>query len=122
MLDRLDALKTLEAGAHRQADSVVESLLNVHGIDLPMASTFLRFRNPKVFQIIDRHAYRALCGEVYPLYVQSPTARKLEIYFDYLDRLRALCVGKGLRFETADRVLYVFDKKKNGALRQGIGS
>jgi thermostable 8-oxoguanine DNA glycosylase len=123
LLDRLDALKTLKAGAHRQADSVVESLLTVHGIDLPMASTFLRFRNPKVFQIIDRHAYRALYGKDYPLYVHSPTGRKLEIYFGYLDRLRSLCVKKGLRFEIADRVLCVFDKKKNGALhRQGIGS
>jgi len=92
LLDRLDALKTLKAGAHRQADSVVESLLTVHGIDLPMASTFLRFRNPKVFQIIDRHAYRALYGKDYPLYVHRPTGRKLKIYFSYLDRLRSLCV------------------------------
>ena len=49
--------------------------------------------------------------------------RKLEIYFGYLDRLRSLCVEKGLPFEIADRVFYVFDKKKNGALRrQRIGS
>jgi thermostable 8-oxoguanine DNA glycosylase len=116
LLDRLDALKTLEAGAHRQADSVVELLLAVHGIDLPMASTLLRFRNPKVFQIIDRHAYRAVYGEDYPLYGQSPTARKLELYFAYLDQLRSLCERTGLRFEVADRALYVFDKKKNGAL------
>jgi hypothetical protein len=34
LLDRLDKLKTLEAGAHRQAHSVVELLLAVHGIDL----------------------------------------------------------------------------------------
>ena len=48
LLDRLDALKVLKAGAHREARSVVNSLLRVQGVDLPMASTFLRFRNPNL--------------------------------------------------------------------------
>jgi thermostable 8-oxoguanine DNA glycosylase len=115
LLDRLNALRTLKAGAHGEARPVIDSLLRIRGVDLPMASTLLRFRNSKVFQIIDKHAYRALYGENYPPYIRSPE-QKIDVYFSYLERLRSLCKQKRLRFETADRVLYVFDKKKNGKL------
>jgi hypothetical protein len=59
-LRRIDALPNLVAGQHEQARSILEELLAAQGVDLSMASGFLRFRNPSVFQIIDRHAYRAL--------------------------------------------------------------
>src|SRR5207249_3820026 len=59
-LRSLDSLRELKVGQLRHARSVLEELLGVRGVDLPMASTFMRFRNPMVFQIIDRHAYRAL--------------------------------------------------------------
>jgi hypothetical protein len=60
--------------------------------------------------------YRALYGRDYKLYTQSSAERKIEVYFDYLDDLRSLCEQKGLKFETVDRVLYVFDKETNGSL------
>jgi thermostable 8-oxoguanine DNA glycosylase len=91
-------------------------LLNISGVDLPMASTILRFTNPKVFQIIDRHAYRAIYGKKYPLYQSTPTERKISLYFDYIDDLIELCKLKGLTFTTIDRLLYIFDKKNNGKL------
>ena len=84
-----------------------------------MASTFLRFRNPVVFQIIDRHAYRAVYGRDYKLYTQTSLKKKIEVYFGYLDDLRSLCEKNGLKFETVDRVLYVFDKETNGGLAKG---
>jgi thermostable 8-oxoguanine DNA glycosylase len=115
-LRRIDALRTLKPGEHEQARSVLEDLLDAHGVDLPMASTFLRFRNPKVFQIVDRHAYRALYGRKYPVYTQTPLKKKIEVYFAYLHDLRSLCDRKRLAFGTVDRVLYVFDKKINGSL------
>jgi hypothetical protein len=116
-LCRVSALATLKAGEHLGARSILEELLDVHGVDLPMASTILRFRNPTVFQIIDRHAYRALYGRDY----KQPRrpSDKIELYFAYLDDLRRLCDEKGLRFEIADRALYVFDKKTNGPLPKG---
>jgi hypothetical protein len=52
-LHRIDALVTLKPGEHRNAGAILEDLLGAHGVDLAMASTFLRFRNPSVFQIID---------------------------------------------------------------------
>jgi thermostable 8-oxoguanine DNA glycosylase len=115
-LRRIDALRKLKPGEHGEAQSVLEELLAAHGVDLPMASTILRFRNPAVFQIIDRHAYRALYGMDYPLHTQSSVKRKIEVYFAYLDDLRLLCKIKGLKFESVDRVLYVFDKETNGGL------
>jgi hypothetical protein len=115
-LRNIDNLKTLINGQHRKGQSVLESLLNISGIDLPMASTILRFRNPKVFQIIDRHAYRAVYGQKYPFNRPNQVDQKISTYFDYLDKLIELCKAKRLDFQTIDRLLYKFDKEKNGKL------
>lgn len=116
ILKQLNALRVLRQGQHRKAEQLLRSLLETRGIDLPMASTILRFRNPNVFQIIDRHAYRAIYGCKYPLYSSTPGRKKVSIYFDYLDELIKLCASKELAFETSDRLLYQFDKEENGAL------
>jgi thermostable 8-oxoguanine DNA glycosylase len=115
-IEQIEMLKVLQAGEHEKGDEVLKVLLNVNGVDLPMASTILRFTNPKVFQIIDRHAYRAVYGKKYPLYQSTPTERKISLYFDYIDDLIELCKLKGLTFTTIDRLLYIFDKKNNGKL------
>ena len=78
--------------------------------------TILRFRNPSVFQIVDRHAYRAVYGSEYPLSTKCAAIRKVSLYFDYVDSLVDLCAAKGLAFQTVDRVLYKFDQAKNGKL------
>jgi hypothetical protein len=117
-LRQIEATKHLNPGEHRRAKSVLGLLLDILGVDLPMASTLLRFRNPAVFQIIDRHAYRALYGTAYPLHATTARNRKIATYFTYLDDLRSLCHSKGLLFETVDRVLYVFDKETNGSLKK----
>ena len=46
------------------------------------------------FQIIDRHAYRAVYGNDYSLYPSTPINRKIAVYFDYLDELIKLCNNK----------------------------
>lgn len=76
-------------------------MFNTQGVDLPIASTILRFQNPAVFQIIDRHAYRALYGRVFPLHTQT-VLKKIEVYCVYLDDLHSLCDEKGMKFETVD--------------------
>lgn len=114
-LSRISELATLKPGEHRGARSILEELLDIHGVGLPMASTVFRFRNPAVFQIIDRHAYRALYGQDYKPRT-TKASKKIEVYFSYLDDLRRLCDVKGLRFEIADRALYIFDKRTNGQL------
>ncbi len=115
-LAQLNALVTLGRRCHREAGSVLLKLLCEPGIDLPMASTLLRFKNPRVFQIIDRHAYRALYGEDYPLYSATSIEKKVVVYFNYLDKLALLAESKKVEFEKLDRVLYIFDKRCNGKL------
>lgn len=116
MLRKLDGLKTLRSGHHRQSKDVLDNLLNTHGVDLAMASTILRFRNPGVFQIIDRHAYRAVYGRKYPLYPYHSNSRKITLYFNYLDELVKIAKEINLEYEILDRLLYVFDKQLNGSL------
>jgi len=118
VLRDIEELRALDTGRHRQSESALRSLLGTHGVDLPMASTILRFRNARTFQIRDRHAFRAVYDEDYPLYSSSSTQQKIKVYFAYLDQLVDLCQKKGLAFETIDRLLYVFDKRKNGKLRK----
>ncbi len=112
-INRLSALKPRE---HRKGASCLSLLLGEDGVDLPMASSILRFRNPAVFQIIDRRAYRAIYGVKYPLHRSTPDHRKIKLYFDYLDALWKHASRRRIRFRKMDRVLYVFDKEKNGLL------
>ena len=60
-----------------------------------MASTCLRFQNSNVFQIIDRHAYRAITGEPYTLHSTTPTTKRMAVYFQYLDALHFLAASSG---------------------------
>ena len=115
-LKEINRLTALKPGEHRKGDACLRSLLGEDGVDLPMASSIMRFRNPAVFQIVDRRAYRAIYGVKYPLYRSTPENRKIEVYFDYLDALRKYADHRRLRFRIMDRVLYVFDKEKNGLL------
>ena len=112
----INELKHLQPGEHRKAESVLDELLAMNGIDLPMASTILRFRNPQVFPIIDRRAYRAIYNTKYPLYFTTPRPKKIAKYFEYTDRLVEICHARNLEFSTVDRLLYQFDVVNNGKL------
>lgn len=114
--DSLHVLRALSTQDHRQAEPVLLNLLDCRGVDLAMASTFLRFQNAPVFQIIDQHAYRAVFGKRYPLHSKTPSHTKVSVYFNYLDLLCSLATSSGVAFRELDRILYVFDKEHNGAL------
>ena len=116
IFSKLEKIKELKNGQNRNAESLLIDLFQIRGIDLPMASTLLRFKNPEVFQIIDRHAFRAVFGKIYSLYTSSSINKKVEVYFEYIDKLIELCNLKNLEFNTIDRLLYVFDKRINGKL------
>ncbi len=87
------------------------------GIQLPMASTILRFKNPYIYQIIDQRVYRIIMNENLKL------PRKIEdqiiFYLNYLQKLREVCIQYFIPFEEADRVLYALDKEKevNGEIK-----
>lgn len=123
LLDKLNSIRELKKDEREKAEPVLKALLDTPGIDLPMASTLLRFRNPDVFQIIDQRAYRSVMPETnkYPLYTASSIKKKVEVYFDYLKAVDDLCEQKGISFFDADRILYQFDKKENGKLKPSEG-
>jgi hypothetical protein len=114
----LHNLRSLKTKEHTKAKMILEKLLNCGGVDLPMASTILRFQNANVFQIIDRRAYRALFGIAYPLYPASNAEQKVSVYFKYLDELHNLAEMSKTKFCDLDRILYVFDKQKNRRLKE----
>jgi hypothetical protein len=116
LIDSLKALEHLGPNDHRNASKELRKLLSCPGVALPMASTILRFLNPKTFQIIDDRVYRIVNpGKAkYPTKPLNINERYLKtcesIYFDYLDELQKLSCEK-LPFECADRILYLLDIK-----------
>ena len=111
----VNALKDLSFAALEMSKPVLESLLRTKGVQLPMASTILRFRNPRVFQIIDERAYRIVCGgEVsYPSKPFKVTKGYVDtsasVYFGYLKKLKALADHCAFDFSLMDRALYQLD-------------
>jgi hypothetical protein len=116
-LSSLNGLASLRGGEHREGETCLRLLLGEkRGVRLPMASTFLRFRNPKVFQIIDKRAYRAVYGTKLPTYGRGRVDNSVHLYFEYLDNLRSLARERKVRYQDLDRILYVFDKRENKSL------
>ena len=100
----------------KKTKNVLKDLLACEGVGLPMASTYLRFRNPHVFQIIDARAYRAAFDyEVNEVLSSSDKSKLIDIYIEYIEKLREIAQkgyhGLSVKFEDLDRFLYVIDKK-----------
>ncbi|MEP4532690.1 MAG: DUF6508 domain-containing protein [Cyclobacteriaceae bacterium] len=117
LLYDINATAGLMPGEHRVVQDMLEQLLDIKGIDIAMASTILRFRNPDVFQIIDKRAYRVVYGEPLKLYYTTPTKKKVETYFEYLDRLIEIAQKSETRFSDLDRALYQMDIELNKNIR-----
>jgi thermostable 8-oxoguanine DNA glycosylase len=82
------------------------------GIRLAVASTILRFKNPKIYQIIDQRVYRFIYGEELK-HSETDINQQILIYFNYLDKLKQICLDRNINFEVADRILYSLDKIHN---------
>ena len=111
----VNRLKDLSFNQLESSRPVLELLLRSNGVRLPMASTILRFRNPRVFQIIDERAYRIVCeGEPsYPNKQLKVTKGYLDtsvsVYFNYLKKVRDLADYCGFDYTQMDRALYQLD-------------
>lgn len=84
------------------------------GVRLAMASTYLRFRNPHIFQIIDQRVWRQVQlfreeKDNTELKVPQPITEQINLYIHYLEDLRKLSEVHQVRFEDADRVFYLID-------------
>lgn len=100
----------------RTLKTLLLKLLKCHGIQLPMASTILRFKNPTLFQIIDQRVYRLIYGKKLKLpgsYNITNCEKLTDLYIQYLKDLRAKCDELDIPFEKADRILWMADKRIN---------
>ncbi len=93
-------------------EKILRNLLSTKGVQLAMASTILRFKNPNIYQIIDQRVYRFIYGKIMPKYFSSIDIQ-IELYLEYLEKLREVCHYKKIDFLLADRILYDLDKKHN---------
>ena len=112
-VNELAQYNTLDA-AICSLKSTLSLLLKAKGVRLAMASTYLRFRNPQVFQIIDQRVYRQVqhwkgCAEV-ELRVPHKIEDQMDLYIQYLRDLRLMCEATGVEFFIADRIFYMEDK------------
>jgi hypothetical protein len=96
--------------------TILRGLLSAKGIQLPMASTILRFKNPKIYQILDQRVFRIIYGEKLNLgYNQNnkKTEEQIEIYLEYLTYLREVSRKLHIEFELSDRILFMADRRIN---------
>lgn len=93
---------------------ILRRLLSTNGIQLAMASTIMRFKNPTIYQIIDQRVYRFIYGKNLPIYF-SNHEKQIELYLEYLDKLQDVCHHKNINYEFSDRIIYDLDKHYNKA-------
>lgn len=111
---KLNSLNNIKPENFKECEEVLRDLISIKGFGLAMASTILRFRNPDVFPIIDRRAYRAIMDEdKLSVYHSTPIEKQIEIYFNYVEKVHEFVKEKGVDLSIVDRVLYIFDKETN---------
>ena len=96
--------------------TILRGLLGTKGIQLPMASTILRFKNPKIYQIIDQRVFRIIYGKKLHLgYNQNnkKSEEQIDIYLMYLNDLKRISIDLDIKFELSDRILFMADKRVN---------
>lgn len=111
LIDEINALR--REHSIDKAKLLMKKLLSLNGFDLPMASTVLRFACPDHFQIIDQRVYRFIYEDTDVFKKPYNDDKKVEMYFEYLEKLRAVCDGYNIPFSRADRILYQLDKDFN---------
>ncbi len=94
---------------------LIGDLLDSDGVDLPMASTILKFVRPDIFPIIDVRAYRALTGRR-PYFRDWSLSSKYTRYVEYTKRLKEIAKKRGKLLEKIDEQLYEFDREHNGTI------
>lgn len=118
LINKIDTNETILTSEQKELVSKILNILlkKTKGIQLPMASTILRFRNKNIFQIIDQRVYRILYREALnlkPYKNDEVIEDEIKMYFNYLDKLREKCQRFEIPFSESDRILYEADKYYN---------
>lgn len=117
LINELNSIKKTDTTINEELTrTILRGLLGTKGIQLPMASTILRFKNPKIYQIIDQRVFRIIYGKKLNLgYNQNnkKTDEQIDIYLKYLNDLKRISLELGIQFELSDRILFNADKRLN---------
>lgn len=96
---------------------LLKTLIQKKGIQLPMASTVLRFKNKNIYQIIDQRVYRIIYKDKKLKLKTHPNDKNLndqvDLYLQYLKDLTDVCKKFNIPFEKSDRILFMADKRIN---------
>jgi len=96
---------------------ILKGLLKTNGVQLAMASTIVRYRNPNIYQIIDQRVYRVIYeNQILDLNTYSSEKNlnfQIELYIKYLIDLKRICSDLKIPFEKSDRILFMADKRIN---------
>ena len=96
---------------------ILKGLLKTSGVQLAMASTILRYRNPNIYQIIDQRVFRVIYKNQTLELNTYPSEKNLnfqiDLYIKYLYDLRNICVDLKIPFDKSDRILFMADKRIN---------
>jgi thermostable 8-oxoguanine DNA glycosylase len=114
LLDDINDLRKIYS--EQRARNLLLKLLDLKGFDLPMASTVLRFAVPDQLQIIDQRVYRFITDKDC-LKIPYNVDQKVDLYFNYIERLKNICNDYDIPFSKADRILYQLDKIHNKDIR-----
>jgi hypothetical protein len=117
----LELINSIDAHAtdldEEKTKVVLKALIKHKGIQLPMASAILRFRNKNVYQIIDQRVFRVLYKDEKLKLKTQPSEKNLndqvDLYIQYLKDLKEACKLKDIRFEESDRILFMADRRIN---------
>ena len=117
LINQLNSIKKSDTTINEALTrTILRGLLGTKGIQLPMASTILRFKNPKIYQIIDQRVFRIIYGKKLHLgYNQNSkkSEEQIDIYLMYLNDLKRISIELGIKFELSDRILFMADKRVN---------
>jgi thermostable 8-oxoguanine DNA glycosylase len=104
--------------SEEKAKALLRKILQkeMRGYGLPMASTVLCFALPGKFQIIDQRVYRFITQGENELKIPHDIEDQINLYFNYIERLKEECIAKNIPFDKADRVIYQLDKNSNSGI------
>lgn len=96
---------------------ILRRLLKTNGVQLAMASTILRYRNPNIYQIIDQRVFRIIYKNQ-ELKLNTYLSEKnlnyqIDLYLQYLIDLKNVCFDLEIPFEKSDRILFMADRRIN---------
>tara|TARA_Y100000385_G_C12991583_1_gene593063 strand:+ start:201 stop:758 length:558 start_codon:yes stop_codon:yes gene_type:complete len=124
LINEINTISSWKVLNEEKTRELLTSLLKIKGVQLAMASTILRFRNPNIFQIIDKRAYRVINkGKTLKLTPIKDTSRlktidhQIDLYLEYLEKIKNVSKILNISFCHADRVLYNIDKRINKSVK-----